>query len=70
MQSVTHASNNNQARVVVQPFSDIASKEADTRLDLEKWNHVALCVAIDRFGADARIDARSRSVIRHSELFK
>ena len=28
--------------------------EADTRLDLEMWNHVALCVAIDRFGADRK----------------
>ena len=41
-------------RVLVQPLSNIASMEADTRLDLEMWNHVALCVAIDRFGVDRK----------------
>lgn len=36
-------------------LSDIASTEADTRLDVEMWNHVALRVAIDCFRADRSI---------------
>jgi hypothetical protein len=56
--------------VVVQPFSDITSTEADTRLDLEMWNHVALCVAIDHFGADRKDGCKFTGVIGRPELFK
>ena len=38
--------------MVAQPFGDVATTEADTRPGLEVWNHLALCVAMDRFGAD------------------
>ena len=51
--------------MVAQPFGDVATTEADTRLDLEMWNHVALCV-----GLIARMEASSRAVISRSEILK